>query len=162
MRIRLALTTSKQRNSKAFTLVETFIASFIILFGMLSLYAGITYGMSVTEVTRENLRATQLILEKFETIRLYTWDQLNGKGVGTNVFVIPTSFTNSYAVDTTGTSSGIIYTGSMTIATSPLSAGYSQDLKIVTVTLNWVSAGVQRSRTMQTLVARQGLQQYVY
>jgi Tfp pilus assembly protein PilV len=159
MRIRLALTTSKRRNTNAFSLVETFVASVIILLGMASLYAGITYGFSVTEVTRENLRATQLILEKFETIRLYTWDQLNGS----NNFVIPTTFTESYAVDTTGNSSGVTYTGNMTITDAPLTCvTYSADLKLVSVTLRWTSAGVPRSRTMQTLVARQGLQQYVY
>jgi len=134
-----------------------------IAFGALvlvSLYAGITYGMSVTEVTRENLRATQLILEKFETIRLYTWDQLNGS----NNFVIPTGFTNSYAVDpTTGKGSGVLYSGTMTLQDAPLNgASYSSDMKLVTVTLNWTCAGIPRTRTMQTLVARQGLQQYVY
>jgi Tfp pilus assembly protein PilV len=158
MRIRLALRTSKRRNCNAFTLLETFIASVLILLGMVSLYAGITYGFSVTQVTRENLRATQLILEKFETIRLYTWDQINGS----NGFIIPTNFTESYAVDTAGTASGVTYNGTMTIETAPLGTSYSTDMKLVTVTLNWTSAGVPRTRTMQTLVARQGLQQYVY
>lgn len=158
MKIRLALRTSKRRASNGFTLLECFVASVIVLLGMLSLYAGITYGFSVTEVTRENLRATQLILEKFETIRLYTWDQING----VNGFVIPTNFTESYVVDATGTASGVIYNGTMTIAPAPLGASYSGDMKLVTVTLNWTSAGMPRSRTMQTLVARQGLQQYVY
>lgn len=114
--------------------------------------------MSVTQVTRENLRATQLILEKFETIRLYTWDQINGA----NGFVIPTNFTENYSVDTSGTAIGVTYNGTMTIVNSPLGTSYSSDLKLVTVTLNWTSSGVQRTRTMQTLVARQGLQQYVY
>lgn len=159
MRIRLALRTWERRNTGGFTLLETFIASVIVLLGMLSLYSGITYGFSVTEVTRENLRATQLILEKFETIRLYTWDQINGS----NNFVIPSSFTENYAVDTTGAASGVTYTGTLAITSAPLgSASYSPDLRLVTVTLSWTSAGVQRTRTMQTLVARQGLQQYVY
>lgn len=114
--------------------------------------------MSLTQVTRENLRATQLILEKFETIRLYTWDQING----VNGFAIPAYFTNSYAVDTTGASSGVTYTGTMSITAAPIGTTYSSDMKLVTVTLTWWSAGVQRSRTMETLIARQGLQQYVY
>lgn len=158
MRTGLALRTSKRGTSKAFTLLETSIASVIILLAIASVYAGITYGFSVTQVTRENLRATQLILEKFETIRLYTWDQLNGS----NNFVIPNTFTESYAVDTTGNASGVTYSGTMTLETPPLGASYSGDMKLVTVTLTWTSAGVPRTRTMQTLVARQGLQQYVY
>ncbi|MGZ5527732.1 MAG: type IV pilus modification PilV family protein [Limisphaerales bacterium] len=144
--------------SSAFTLVEAMVGLAVVAFALVSLYAGITYGMSLTEVTRENLRATQLVLEKFETIRLYTWDQLNG----VNGFVIPTGFTNSYAVDTAGNSSGVIYTGTMQIVDAPVGASYSADIKLVTVTINWTSANVPRTRTMETLIARQGLQQYVY
>jgi prepilin-type N-terminal cleavage/methylation domain-containing protein len=158
MRIRLAITTWKSQASRAFTLVEVMVAFAISAVAFVSLYAGITYGVSLTEVTRENLRATQLIMEKFETIRLYTWDQING----VNGFVIPTAFTNSYAVDTQGTNVGVVYTGNMKIIDAPLNASYSGDLKLVTVTLTWTSAGAQRSRAMQTLIARQGLQQYVY
>jgi len=146
------------RANSAFTLVEAMVGFAVAAFAFVSLYAGITYGISLTQVTRENLRATQLILEKFETIRLYTWDQINGS----NGFVIPTTFTNSYAVDTQGRSTGVTYSGTMSIVKAPISASYSSDLKLVTVTLNWTSSGAPRTRSMQTFVARQGLQQYVY
>lgn len=140
-------------------MIEALVGLSVAAFALVSLYAGITYGMSITEVTRENLRATQLMLEKFETIRLYTWDQLQGS----NGFVIPGTFTNSYAVDPlTGQGSGVVYTGTMQIQDAPLGASYNSDLKLITVTLNWTCADVARTRTMQTLVARQGLQQYVY
>jgi type II secretory pathway pseudopilin PulG len=159
MRISSAISTSTAKARSGFTLIEACFALSLAAFSLVTLYAGITYGMSVTEVTRENLRATQLILEKFETIRLYTWDQLSG----VNGFIVPSTFTNSYAVDpTTGKGSGVIYTGTMTLRQAPLTASYSTDMKLVTVTLNWTCAGIPRTRTMQTLVARQGLQQYVY
>src|SRR5438270_13786542 len=133
MRIRFATSTSRLRASSAFTLVEALVGFAVAAFAMVSLYAGITYGVSLTEVTRENLRATQLILEKFETIRLYNWDQINGS----NNFVIPVKFTNSYAVNpVTGQGSGVTYTGSMRITDAPGGASYSKDLKLVTVTLN--------------------------
>jgi type II secretory pathway pseudopilin PulG len=158
MRISSAIRTSKARAQSAFTLVEALVGFAVAAFAMVSLYAGITYGMSLTQVTRENLRATQLIMEKFETIRLYTWDQIGGS----NGFIIPAYFTNSYAVDPQGVSSGVTYTGTMSIVDAPVNTTYSKDLKLVTVTLTWESAGAQRTHTMQTLVARQGLQQYVY
>jgi type II secretory pathway pseudopilin PulG len=158
MRIRSAIRTLGLRSCRAFTLIEALVGFAVTAVALVSLYAGITYGIGLTQVTRENLRATQLMLEKFETVRLYTWDQING----TNGFVIPVSFTNAYAVDTTGKASGVVYTGSMTIVDAPLGTTYSSDLKLVTVTLNWISAGVPRTRTMQTFIARQGLQQYVY
>lgn len=158
MRIRSAIKTWKSRANSAFTLVEALVGFAVAAFAFVSLYAGITYGVSLTQVTRENLRATQLILEKFETIRLYTWDQISG----VNGFIIPTGFTNSYAIDTSGNASGVIYTGAMSITDAPVGTSYSADMKLVTVTLNWTSANVPRTRTMQTLIARQGLQQYVY
>jgi type II secretory pathway pseudopilin PulG len=159
MTIRSAIATSTKRQASAFTLVETLVGMTVAAFAMISLYAGITYGMSITEVTRENLRATQLMLEKFETIRLYTWDQIQGS----NGFVIPSTFTNSYALDpATGQSSGVVYSGTLTIEDAPMTASYKTDLKLITVTLNWTCANIPRTRTMQTLVARQGLQQYVY
>src|SRR4051812_34166411 len=110
MRIGSAISTSISKARSGFTLIEALVGLTFAAIVLVSLYAGITYGMSVTEVTRENLRATQLILEKFETIRLYTWDQLQGS----NNFVIPVAFTNSYAVDpTTGKGSGVVYNGTM-------------------------------------------------
>jgi Tfp pilus assembly protein PilV len=158
MRIRLDISNSRRRNRSAFTLVEALVAFAFVAVTMVSLWAAICYGLSVTAVARENLRATQLILEKFETIRLYTWDQIQGS----NGFIIPTSFTNTYAIDASGNQSGVTYTGTMTFVAAPVGASYSSDLKLVTVTLNWTSAGIPRTRTMQTMIARQGLQQYVY
>jgi Tfp pilus assembly protein PilV len=158
MKTSLSIRPAGSSKRSGFTLVEALVGFAIAAFAIVSLYAGITYGMAVTQATRENLRATQLIMEKFETIRLYTWDQMNGS----NGFVIPATFANSYAIDTTGSNVGVIYHGTMNISNGPIDASYGSDLKLVTVSLTWTSANVPRSRTMQTLVARQGLQQYVY
>ena len=52
------------------------------LIGVISvtLYIAIAQGFAATQVARENLRATQILQEKMETIRLYGWDQINVPG----------------------------------------------------------------------------------
>ena len=121
----------------------------------LSLYSGFTSGFAIVQLARENLQATQILQEKMETIRLYTWDQINTTGF------VPTNFTVSSYAGTQSTS-GLTYTGAVSIATAPVVAGYSNDLKAVTVEVSWVSASVLRKREMTTFVSRYGLQNYIY
>ena len=60
----------------AFTLVETLLGSVltVIVFG--ALLVTIAYGFGVMQASSENNRATQILLERMEGLRLYTWDQL--------------------------------------------------------------------------------------
>ena len=56
-----------------------------------------------------------------------------------------------------------MYSGSMVVTNRSLpSTSYSSDMRAVTVTLTWTSAGVPRSRTLTTFVARNGLQNYIF
>ena len=41
-----------------------------------SLYGAFTAGFFVIQSTRENLRATQIMVQKMEAIRLLTWSQV--------------------------------------------------------------------------------------
>ena len=120
-----------------------------------SLYSGLSTGFAIVQLARENLRATQIMQEKLETIRLYTWEQITTQGF------IPTSFTDVF-YSATQYSGGLTYTGSVTIATAPLTESYASDLKMVTVKVSWESANVLRQREMATFVSRYGLQNYVY
>jgi len=105
------------------------------------------------------LRATQIMLERMETIRLYNWDQINGS----NGFVIPTIFTNAYYPPGLSTSSGIYYTGQVSILPANLdSASYNDAMRSVKVSLQWKSGNVLRVRSMSTLVGSNGIQNYVY
>jgi hypothetical protein len=106
------------------------------------------------QLARENLRATQIMLEKTETLRLYSWDQVN-----TTNF-IPTEFTAPY--DPNSTNSGITYNGTLQVSSSGLATTYGGNVKKVTVTLNWQTRGLSRTRTFTTYVSRSGLQSYVY
>ena len=139
----------------AFSLIEILVAVVLLGIMFVSLYSGFSAGFAVMQLARENLRATQILQEKMETIRLYTWDQINTPGF------IPTNFVESfYAVGTNGNSMN--YTGTVRIAQAPVSTPYSNELKQVKIVLEWVSADVLRSRQMQTYVTRHGLQNYIY
>ena len=120
-----------------------------------SLYSGLSTGFAVVQLARENLRATQILQEKLETIRLYTWEQITAQGF------IPTNFTDVFYSATQYTG-GLTYTGSVAIANAPLTESYNSDLRMVTVKVSWESANVLRQREMSTFVSRYGLQNYVY
>jgi prepilin-type N-terminal cleavage/methylation domain-containing protein len=136
------------------TLIELMIG--LSIFGILfiSLYGGISSGVGIIRTARENLRATQVMLEKMETIRLYSWDQLNQSGF------IPTTFTSPYWP--AETNSGLQYQGTLTITNVSFNEAYSSDMRQVTVTVSWYSGTIQHQRQMRTYVSRYGLQNYVY
>ncbi len=144
-------------------MIEILMGSAILGFMLVSLYGGMSSGFAVTQLARENLRATQIMLERMEGIRLYNWNQL----VYSNM--IPTSFTSYYyPLATNGESLGVPYKGSLTISKAELSpaASYTDDMRLITVSISWTNTygvnKVVRSRQMQTYVGRMGLQNYIY
>ena len=130
----------------------------------LALYAGLGFGFRIIRMARENTRATQIMLEKMETIRLYTWSQINSNG-----FLPTTNFTVPYYSVGSSTNSSLMYTGRITIANCPVTdnsgnpASYATDMKQITIELDWCPIGsTNRTRTMSTYVTRNGMQSYVY
>ena len=77
-------------SARAFTLVEVLMATSITTITLIGLLGGISYGFSEIKLSRESLRATQVILEKMEGIRLYTFDQLTSSNM------VPATFTAAY------------------------------------------------------------------
>jgi len=106
-------------------------------------------------MARENLRATQIMLEKMEAIRLYNWGQLKPG-------FIPTKFIANYDVNSGSTNSGILYFGEVEIADSNTGTTYGPDMKTVTVRVAWKTGPINRSRQMRTYVCRSGVQNYIY
>ncbi|MEK7675594.1 MAG: prepilin-type N-terminal cleavage/methylation domain-containing protein [Verrucomicrobiota bacterium] len=146
-----------QRSSPAFSIIEILVAMSIVGVMFVALYSGFSAGFAVVQLSRENLRATQILQEKMETIRLYTWDQINTPGF------IPTRFTDTFYPSVTNqTDTGLIYTGTVSLATAPITESYSNDLKLITIKVEWSSVGVLRKREMRTLVSHYGLQNYIY
>lgn len=156
MRLNTKRTKKRLCLSRGFTVIESLVGILILGTLFTSLYAGITYGFSMISLSRENLRATQILLEKMETLRLYNWDQINSNGF------MPTNFTAAYDPTGSGNSVNLMYTGSITIAGSGVSESYSNEMRKVQISVDWSSSGVLRTRSMETFVAENGLQKYIY
>jgi len=141
------------------TLMEVVMAVALLAIMMISLYGGISSGFAVVELARENLRGTQIMLERMEGIRLYNWNQL----VYSNM--IPATFTSYYyPLATNGEAKGLAYAGKMVVTNAALSPAstYSTDMRLITVTLNWTNGNIRRTRSMSTYVSKNGVQNYVY
>lgn len=142
----------------AFSLIEALVAVAIVGVVLVSLYTGISNGFAFAKVTRENLRATQILQEKMETIRLYTWEQLNTPGF------VPTNFLEGFYASGTNNNNngGLTYTGRVVIANAPVTENYATNMKQVSIQLSWKSGKVIRTRQMDTFSAKHGLQSYIY
>ena len=155
MRIQTQQEQPKRSGAAGYTMIEVLVTGAVMAVMFVSLYSGFSAGFAVIQLAGEDLRATQILQEKMETIRLYTWDQINQNGF------IPTNFLENFYA--TGTNvSGLNYTGKVVIANAPITESYSNDIKNVTITVEWSSAGVMRTREMSTFVTRNGLQNYIY
>ena len=147
------------RHQRGFTLMEVMVAAAITLVLFVTFYATLSAGVMITQTSRENLRATQILVNRMEGIRLYTWNQL------TNTALLPTSFTEKFYPDGTVADQGITYTGTVTVVivalTSPASS-YSNNLCQVTVNLTWQSTGPVHTRQLSTYCAKYGIQNYVW
>ena len=149
------LTPGKATPRTAYTLVEVMFGLAIISIGFSSLYLGFSQGFAVIQLARENLRATQILQEKMETIRLFTWADL------TNSPASATFTTPFYPLAPPGRQ-GIAFTGTRIITNSPVTESYASDLKMVIVQLNWTSGNTQRQREMRTFVSQYGLHNYIF
>ena len=142
-----------------FTLPEVIIAVGILAISFVSLYAGMASGFALTKVSRENLRATQIMVEKMEGIRLFNWNQV------VTPSLIPTQFvTQYYPAVGGGQASGEVFTGTVSVTNAVLNPApsYINNLRFLTVSVAWDSGDVTRNRTMTTMVSKDGLQNYVF
>jgi hypothetical protein len=147
------------RGENASTFIETLVGTSIMAIMFASLYTAMSSGFSMVSVARENLRATQIMLNRMEGLRLYNWNQL----VYSNM--IPTTFTeNFYPLGSTG-NTGITYYATMSINNLTLDPPATYDagmMRRVTVQVRWTSGGVERTRQMSTYVSQYGVQNYLY
>jgi Tfp pilus assembly protein PilV len=160
MRTRLIHST-RQRSTSAYTVVEVLVATLLLGTMVVSLYGGFSSGFAVMQMAREDLRATQILMQKMEAVRLCTWSQF------TNA---PIVFSERYdPFEVSSGSAGAVYSGAVTVGPAqgiPNTAAYRDNLRLVTATVYWTnfSSGkrIVRSREMKTLVARYGLQPYLW
>ena len=142
-----------------FTLAEALIATAVVGISFISLYSGLVQGDTIIQNSQLNKRASEIMAQQMETIRLYTWDQL------TNSSYIPLSNTYSYypnSVTNSSVGTGVVYTETLSISNSAVTEGYSGDIRQVTVNVLWSSSTGNHQRQMTTYVSHYGMQNYIY
>ena len=142
----------------AFTLAEVVVSSGLIAISCLSLLIALSMGFSTVQANRENLRATQVMVQKMETLRLYNWTELQA----TN-FLNPTFSEYFNPVNT----NGVLYAGQISLSVpTNLPANYTNQVYAVTVSVCWTNyvrgQPIVHNRQMQTYAALYGIQNYVY
>ena len=154
MRINLGRRPAKAKRGSA--IMEALLTSAIVGTMGGGLMGTFTYGFMAMQMVRENQRATQIILEKVETLRLYSWDQMMTPGF------IPPTFQEVFDPQAEE-NNGVMYTGTVEIEQPSSGSSYSDNLRELVVTVTWTSVNkAQRSRTLATYIAKDGLQNYVY
>ena len=136
-----------------FTFIEVCVSMGLALIVFMALYTCIYRGFDLTKQSRENLRGTQIVVEKLESIRLYNWNQLNYSNM------IPASFTDYYTPS--NSNKGITYYGTVQIVPVTFTTDYNTNVRSVTVTVLWTNK-ISITRTMTTYVSKDGAQNYIY
>jgi hypothetical protein len=151
---------AKSNRSPAFTVAEVIVALSLVAILFVSLYAGISAGFATINLARQNLRATQIALEKMETMRMYSWEQINSNGFVPLDFTAP--FFPSSSTNGSDTNGGLIFYGTTVITNTDLTNTYNVDLRAVIVTIKWTNAHIGQTREMRTLISQYGMQRYIY
>lgn len=153
------------RCDAGYTFAEVLVATAILGFVATTLYGAFAGGFCVIQSTRENLRATQIMVQKLEAVRLFTWSQIND----TNNY-LKTAFVEPYdPLGVTNNCGGAKYTGYVRAsvpAAGDLPEAYRTNMRTITVTLYWTNyngaKAIMHQREMQTRVARNGMQNYIW
>ncbi|MCF7669621.1 MAG: prepilin-type N-terminal cleavage/methylation domain-containing protein [Verrucomicrobia bacterium] len=148
-------TNRHKRRETAFSLVEMLVASVVTLIVFVALYTGLAQGFRMIENARINTRSVEVMTSKIEWFRLLTWDQI------TNSAFVPDTFTEPvFPDDEQG--EGPVFNGTIDINPVSFSTSYSNTLKEVVITLTWNAGGRAYTNQFSTLVAKDGMQNYIY
>src|SRR4051794_19641961 len=79
------------RGEKAFTLAEVMVAACILGIASLSMYGGFAGGFMLVDSSRQELRATQILTQKAEALRLCSWSSLTNCPISFSETYDPTS-----------------------------------------------------------------------
>lgn len=151
----------KPRLNAAFTLAEVVIAVGVLGVTLGAFFAALAGGLEIVDATRQELRATQILTQKTEAVRLCTWHELN---------TLPSTFQDYYyTATTTNTTAHLTYYGTISVTNAnciPNTVSYYTNIDLVTVSLVWTNYlgmhAIAHSRSMSTLVAYYGLVNYLY
>jgi prepilin-type N-terminal cleavage/methylation domain-containing protein len=152
--------TTRLQSAQAFTLAEVVIAIAVVSIMFVSLYSGISAGFGLINSARQNLRATQVALEKMETMRMYSWEQINSNSFVPQTFTAP-FFPMTLSGGQTN-SGGLTYYGTTVLTNAGLTNSYNLDTRLVIVTVKWTNGHAGFTREMRTMVSQYGMQRYIF
>ncbi len=129
------------------------------------LYGAFSVGFPVIQSTRENLRASQIVMQKAEALRLFTWSQV----CDTNSHRKPLFVEPQASPGGASSRGNVQYAGYITAAApaaGDLANAARSHMRPVTVTLCWTNSDgakpVVHKREMQTRLARNGMPKYIW
>ena len=145
------------RRKTGYTLVEVLCAIAVATMAASALFMGFDNGFAIQRTAREDLRATQILIQKTEAIRLMSWQTVTNHANGW-------SFPDCFSPQ--GTNPGTLYYGTISISIpTNMPVAYQTNVRLVTITLNWTNfVGTQlqpHSRQMETLSAKYGMQNFL-
>ena len=141
-----------------FALVEVLTGMLILGVVVAAVYATLGAAFNTSSMSRDNLRATQILIEAMEVVRLHSWDELQDPNFGPKQF---TSYADPSGA-TNATGRGTLFLGTMELAPGPEDVQYRDDMRTVIIDLSWKTGRLQRHRHLVTYVTRNGLQNYIY
>lgn len=153
------------RRRRGFTIPEVVVGTVVLVIGYVGLYGAMAWGRTMAKNSRENLRATEIMDEKMEQIRLYDWTEITNNAVGG--YMDPTPFRQYF--DPANPNKTPVYWCKMIVTNVPSSfpSSYSGNMRQVSVVVLWTNysgraGAIPHARTNQTYVAWYGVQNYVF
>jgi type II secretory pathway pseudopilin PulG len=152
----------RPRSSAAFTLVEIVVGLGLLGIMMAAFFTALASGFSIVNAARQDLRATQIVTQKTEDVRLCTWAQLQS---------LPTNFQDYYySAGAVSNTPSVTYYGTISVGPPTTcitnTVSYYSNIDLVTINLVWTNNfgghSIVENRSMQTLVAYHGLVNYIY
>src|SRR5216117_4135111 len=117
---------------QAFTLIEVMLAVVIVGVEFVSLYVAISQGFAVVQSARENLRATQIMQEQVEIIRVLDWAKIT-------TTPSPWNFNASFYPASGTNNPGVTYSGKIAVTDAPAPSAYSADMRLIVISLSWTN-----------------------
>src|SRR5688572_20340543 len=145
-----------RRRMKAFFLLEATIGMSLLGLIFMAMYTGLVSTTFSVQLSRENLRATQIMAEKLDTIRLYGWKKIVEDPYYLSAPFYPPVYSDDPSTPGDDATTRV-FTGEILVEPAPITEPYAVDLRMITVELTWATGKMQRKRTMSTLVSKQGL-----
>jgi len=145
------------RSAAAFTLIEAMVSIVVGAVMLTALYSSFVFSFGAMKLDREDLRATQILLQRMETLRLTSFAAIQNGTV--TEYYDPNGQTNSCGAAYTVT----LTTNAPTSADMPVQPVYYMNkMRKITATATWTNGNQMRTRSLQTYATQAGMQSYVY